>query len=191
MRIGLISDSHLHSDRRPLWNEVVVAFAGVDLIVHAGDILGAPVLDWLERIAPVKAALGNNDEVSLTEDPRLARVQMLDVEGWRVAVIHDMEPEDQSIEDLRRIFLEGRRADIFVTGHTHYERVDYRDGVIQVNPGSPTLPHNFSTRLGTVGLLDLGPDNAEVKIIRLGESPGLRNPGIEHRFSTRRPGLSS
>src|SRR5258706_9120564 len=114
MRIGLISDSHLHSDRRPLWDEVSLAFAGVDLVIHAGDIFSAPVLDWLERIAPVKAALGNNDEVTLA-DPRLERVQMLDLGGWRVVVIHDMEPEDQPIEDLRRIFLEGRAGDIFTT----------------------------------------------------------------------------
>jgi putative phosphoesterase len=188
MRVGLISDSHLHSDRRPLWDEVAVAFDGVDLIFHAGDMFGLAVLDWLERIAPVKAALGNNDDGNLS-DPRLKRVQMLDLEGWRVAVIHDMEPEDQPIEDLRRMFLEGRSADIFITGHTHYERIDYRDGVLQINPGSPTLPHNFSTRLGTVGLLDLERDHAEVRIVRLGESAGLRNPGVEHTFSVRHPRL--
>ncbi len=85
---------------------------------------------------------------------------------------------------MRRLFLSGRSADIFITGHTHYERIDFRDGVLQVNPVSPTLPHNFSSRLGTVGLIELVPGKAEVNIVRHGETPRLRNPGVELHFDS-------
>jgi putative phosphoesterase len=181
MRIGLLSDTHLPGERRTLWDEVRTAFADVDLILHGGDIVAPMVLDWLEEIAPVLAARGNNDHG--WSDPRLAAVQWLDVAGWRLAMIHDMEPEERPIEALLRQYLKGERADIIVTGHTHFERLDYREGVLQINPGSPTYPHLTSTRLGTAGLLELASGSVEAQIVRLGETDGRRNPGCAYEFS--------
>ena len=48
MRIGLLTDTHLPSTIRDLWDEVRTAFAGVDLILHGGDIVTPRVIDWLE-----------------------------------------------------------------------------------------------------------------------------------------------
>ncbi len=180
MRIGLLTDTHLPSTIRHLWDEVKVAFAGVDLILHGGDIVSPRVLDWLEDLAPTLAARGNND--GGWEDPRMQDLQLLDLEGWRIALIHDMEPEDRPINSLKDCHLKGAHADILITGHTHFERLDYRDGVLQINTGSPTHPHLWSTRLGTVGILDLAPDTITARIIRLGELPGLPNPGTEFFF---------
>ena len=177
MRIGLLTDTHLPSDIRYLWDEVRTAFDGVDLILHGGDIVTPGVLDWLEDIAPTLAARGNND--GGWEDQRMQDLHLLDVEGWRLALIHDMEPEDRPIEYLRDFYLKGEAADIIVTGHTHFERLDYRDGVLQINSGSPTHPHLYSTRLGTVGLLDVAADGIDARVVKLGETPGLRNPGEE------------
>ena len=56
MRIGLVTDTHLQSTIRELWDEVRVVFAGADLILHAGDIVSPRGLDWLEEIAPTLAA---------------------------------------------------------------------------------------------------------------------------------------
>lgn len=181
MLIGLISDTHQPSDRKTLWDEVYTAFEGVDLILHAGDITHPMVLDWLEEIAPVVAAQGNNDRGLV--DPRIQEVQWLNVAGRRLAMVHDMEPEDRPLDYLRRIFLKGQHADILVTGHTHMERIDYREGVLQINPGSATLPHLQSTRLGTVGLIDLRDGGFSARIVRLGETEGRRNPGIEFLFT--------
>ena|SRR5438874_1693194 len=177
MRIGLLSDTHLPGERRTLWDEVRTAFQGVDLILHAGDIVHPMVLDWLEEIAPVAAAQGNNDFG--WRDARMAPIQIMDLHGWRLAMVHDMEPEDRPLDYLRKTYLKNERADIIVTGHTHFERLDYREGVLQVNPGSPTLPHLYSTRLGTVGLLDVASGKVEARIVRLGETEGRRNPGVE------------
>jgi predicted phosphodiesterase len=94
-------------------------------------------------------------------------------------MIHDIEPEDRPMETLARIYLQGRRPDVLITGHTHFERLAYDDGVMQVNPGSSHHPHNFSTRPGTVALLDLEPSRIEATVVRLAEKPGLRNPGHE------------
>ena len=180
MRIGLVTDTHLPSTIRELWDEVRVAFAGVDLILHGGDIVSPRVLDWLDNIAPTYAARGNND--GGWEDPRLADVQRLTLEGWRIAMIHDMEPEERPIAALQDMYLRGEHADIIITGHTHFERLDYREGVLQINSGSATHPHLWSTRLGTVGVLDIAPGKMTARILRLGESPDLKNPGRELFF---------
>jgi putative phosphoesterase len=181
MLIGLLSDTHQPYDGKALWDEVVTAFAGVDLVIHAGDIVHPLVLDRLEEVAPVLAAWGNND--AGWTDPRMRDVQLLDVEGRRVAVIHDMEPEERPIGQLCDWYLKGERPDVIVTGHTHLERLDFREGVLQLNPGSPTLPHLQSMRLGTVGLLEISAGRIEARIVRIGETPGRPNPGIEYRFT--------
>ncbi len=186
MLIGLISDTHQPAERRTLWDEIHSAFKGVDLILHAGDIVIPAVLDWLDEIAPVVAARGNNDHG--WDDPRLRDIQVLDVDGLRLAMVHIMRPEDRPIAELRQRYLAGEHADIMVTGDTHLERLDSREGVLQINPGSPTLPHHRSTRLGTVGLLEVGGGSLEARIVRLGETEGRPNPGLEYSF-TRETGV--
>jgi putative phosphoesterase len=180
VRIGVISDTHMPAARRELWDEVIDAFAGVDLILHAGDIQLPMVLDQLEAIAPTLAARGNNDMG--WDDPRLEDAHWLDIEGYRLVVVHDMEPEDEPLQHLRDKFLKGEPADIMVTGHTHVERLDWRGGVLQVNPGSATHPRLWSTRLGTVALIDVAPGRLRAEVVRLGELDGLRNPGVEYVF---------
>jgi uncharacterized protein len=179
-RIGILTDTHL-GDPKLLWDEVGTAFAGVDLIMHSGDITGLKILDRCEEWAPVIAALGNND-AGCEKDPRVKPMQLIDVEGFRIAMVHDMWPEDDPIDVLVDQFLHGERADVFISGDSHYERMDFREGVLQVNSGSPVLPHQWSPRLGTVAILDLEPGQLRAKIIRLGETPGLANPGVEFTF---------
>ncbi len=177
MRIGLVTDTHLPSTRRDLWDEVKTVFDGVDLILHGGDIVSCHVLDWLEKIAPTVASRGNND--AGWTDSRLEDVQWTTILGWQIVMVHDMEPEERPISILEEKYLNGKHADIMITGHTHFERLDCREGVLQINSGSATHPHLWSTRLGTVGLLDVTAEKAAVEILRLGESPGLKNPGKE------------
>lgn len=184
MRIGLLTDTHLPSTIRDLWDEVREVFTGVDLILHGGDIVSPRVLDWLQETAPTLAARGNND--GGWDDPRVQDIHWLNLEGWRLAMIHDMEPEERPIEELKRLHLKDQHADIIITGHTHFERLDYRDGVLQINSGSPTHPHLWSTRPGTVGLLDLAPGKIMARIIRLTETPDLANPGNELFFEFER-----
>lgn len=187
MRIGLLSDTHLSNRRPALWDEVCTAFHDVDLVLHAGDIISPGVLDWLERFAPVLAARGNNDMGF--SDPRMKDIHWLDLAGWRLAMIHDTEPEDLPIDVIVERDLGGRKPEILFTGHTHFERIDHRDGVVQINSGSPTQPHLYSDRLGSVGLLDLEPDFLRVQILNLGERDGLRNPAQALSFELFRSAL--
>jgi putative phosphoesterase len=122
---------------------------GAGLILHAGDVCTAGVLDELAQYAPVRVVLGNNDgpDVAAWGAPELAT---LEVEGFPVAMIHDSGPSAGRLPRLRRAF-PGARLVVF--GHSHIPADDAADGVRIFNPGSPTdrrrMPH------GTIGLLDI------------------------------------
>jgi putative phosphoesterase len=154
LRIGLLSDTHIPDSRPTLWPEVLEQFQGVDLILHAGDIVSARVLDELEQVAPVYAAEGNHDS-HLADDPRIEPVHMLELEGHRLALLHDFEPLTWELGRLCDLWLDGIRPDIVVFGDTHYEHLELREGTLLINPGSPTYPRNMSTRLGHIAFLTL------------------------------------
>ena len=177
MRIGLVTDTHLpalHRQLDELGPEAAAFFSTVELILHAGDVTAPSVLDWLEQFAPVVVAQGNNDDFA---DPRMRPVQFLDVEGWRIGMVHNLAPERRPVQVLRERGFGGADVDIMVAGHTHLERLEQRDGVVIVNSGSPILPQHKDTRHGTVGLLELAPGRLHAEIRLLGHSAGRRNPG--------------
>ena len=121
MRIGVISDTH---GALPDW--VSGVFSGVDLIIHAGDVGPALVMDMLEAIAPVKAVRGNTDRYG--ELAALPDHLRLDLDGAVVVVVH--EPAD--VRSLPGLAF----ADVVITGHTHRARIQRSGDVLYVNPGS-------------------------------------------------------
>lgn len=191
MRIGLISDTHLPSlIRTPdqLGPQLAAFLGTVDLILHGGDVVRPSVLDWCEQFAPVVVAQGNNDDF---HDRRMARRQILDVDGWRIGMVHELRPEDRPVHVLLHEALDGERVDILIGGDTHVERLEYRDGVIVVNSGSPTLPHHKEFRLGTAGLLEVSRGRVHAEIIHLGHSEGARNPSIPRHIEIHEGQLAS
>ena len=175
MRIGLLSDTHLPALVRNLDEmgpQPAKFFSTVDLIMHGGDLTSPIILDWLEQFAPVVCSTGNNDPIT---DSRMKDVQVLEAEGWRIGMIHSLEREFRPMSELKQLF--PSPVDIMVAGHTHQERLEYRDEVVLLNSGSITFPHHKELRLGTVGLLDLGPGTLHAEIIPLGDTPGRPNPG--------------
>jgi len=121
--IGLISDTH--GLVRP---EVFDALAGVDLILHAGDV-GGGVLEELAAIGPVRAVYGNTD---VPGDPRLAAALDEVFDGVRVHVSHGHELGQPTPDAL----LAAYDADVIVYGHTHRPLLVRADGRWVVNPGA-------------------------------------------------------
>lgn len=182
VRVALISDTHLPSLLRTpdeLGPELGAFLEGADLILHAGDVVRPSVLDWCEQFAPLVVAQGNNDAF---EDPRMASVQFLELEGWRIGMIHELRPEERPVRELLDSAFGGRPLDIIIAGDTHLERLEYRDDTIVVNSGSPTLPHHKEMRRGTVGFLDLAPGRVHAEILALGSSAQRPNPGQPHHL---------
>ena len=193
MRIGLISDTRV-SRGEEVPQEVVRAFEGVDLILHAGGIRTSAVLDWLEHIAPVKAVgriesghAESRQPLSIEGegDTRVAEQQVLEVEGHTIGLVNElwlpgMNDElmpgfieaqhlpDQAMPKLIKEYF-GTAVDIVVFGRTLYALVEEHQGVLLINPGSPSLPRNLR-KLGNVAILDLTPEGREARIIDLATS---------------------
>ena len=128
MRIGVISDTH--GLMRP---ETLRALQGVDLIVHAGDVGNAEILQTLKQIAPVFAVRGNVDvEPWADELPVTALVEAGDVNLYLIHNLDqlDLKPEASGIQ-------------VVISGHTHQVLNRERDGVLYLNPGSAG-PRRFS-----------------------------------------------
>jgi putative phosphoesterase len=124
-RVGLISDTHGHL--RP---EVFDALAGVERVIHAGDVEDATHLTDLEAIAPVTAVSGNVDGHAVRAvAPEEAEI---DVAGVRVALIHG----HQVHPDYRLLLARFPDARVIVHGHTHVPRCDRVGDVLIVNPGA-------------------------------------------------------
>ena len=175
MRIGLITDTHLPGQIRDLGElgQLPQEFlSSVDLIMHGGDLTSPIVLDWCEQFAPVICSTGNNDPIP---DPRMKEVQILETEGWTIGMIHSLEGQFRPIKDLQKLF--PKPVNIMISGHTHQERLEYREGVVLINSGSITFPQHKEVRLGTVGILEIESQKLKVDIFPLGETPGSPNPG--------------
>lgn len=148
--IGLISDTH-----NLLRREAAAALKGSDHIVHAGDICASHVLDDLRRIAPVTAIRGNNDFGSWA-DP-LPQTHILRIAGIAILMVHDLlsldiDPVEHGVQ-------------VVVSGHSHRPRVEHREGVIYVNPGSAG-PRRFRLPV-SVGQLMIRDSHIEPKLITL------------------------
>ncbi len=154
-RIGIISDTHIPGSIPELWPEVEIAFKGVDMILHAGDLVTTAVVDWLERIAPTYAAEGNHDVGLSDVDERIRPKWFLDIEGYRLGMVHIIDGwGTMTASQLVKIYL-GELPDIVVCGDSHFEFVRREDGMLIINGGSATYPHNREARLGHVVLLDV------------------------------------
>lgn len=178
MRIGLIADTHIPESRRELWPQVFEAFRGVECILHAGDVHDLYVIDQLSEIAPTYVARGNGDDGSggrprMPDDDRVRDAWRLELGGLRVGIIHiapvPERPPHSTVSGLLDRSFGGAALDLLVYGDTHVEAIELVDGVLCVNPGSPTFPHNLNTQLGTIGFLEIADGCAQATIWKLVE----------------------
>ena len=185
MKVGVISDTHNPSVGAQPPPEVATAFQGVDVILHAGDIYLPSCLDWLEAIAPVYA-VEMWAEAHFKKDPRVVnKKRVLRLEGHTIGLTHDLLvpgmaqeitvysplskhfPPDADLSGaLETVF--DAAVDIVIFGHTHYATVEEYQGILMVNPGSPSLPKQLR-RLGQVAILELERDHKRAEILQLAQ----------------------
>lgn len=180
MRIGLISDTHIPEAMPELWPHVFDVFNGCEAILHAGDIYDISVIDGLSAVAPTFAARGNGDDGSggretQPNDGRLREAWVLEHGGFTIGLTHHMPIPEQAhytvAKAVERHFGVGvDELDVVVYGDTHVEHITTTDGILCVNPGSPTFPHNLQTQFGTIGFLDLDGEMPEASIWLLNET---------------------
>ena len=147
--VVVLSDTHIRrGGKRRLPDAAYGHLDAADVILHAGDIVVGEVLDELRGFAPVHAVLGNNDAelVGL-----LPETESLELDGVRIAMIHDSGPSTGRAGRMHRRFPD---ADVVVFGHSHIPWDDAGvDGQLLFNPGSPTERRSQPNH--TLGTLDL------------------------------------
>ncbi|MGB7548902.1 MAG: metallophosphoesterase family protein [Terracidiphilus sp.] len=154
MKIGVVSDTH--GLLRP---EVLPALAGVDHILHLGDVGSPAILKSLAAIAPVHAVRGNTDRTGPCS--RLPETDVLLFEGQYLYLLHD----------LGTLHLDPAAAKFSAVlyGHTHRPLIERRKGVLYFNPGS-CGPRRFDLPV-TIGMLTVGAGGAvDAEIVPLSSS---------------------
>jgi putative phosphoesterase len=142
--VGILADTHC--PRFPFRAAWLEGLDGVDLILHAGDLVDPGVLRDLEALAPVVAVAGNNDDPALGL-PDVARVRLGEL---RLVLTHGhLGPGPTTAE--RAATLGRPWADLVVFGHSHVPLLTTVDGLVLLNPGSASDPR----RAGTTGLARL------------------------------------
>lgn len=155
MKIGLISDTHNHLDPR-----VPKIFAGVDHILHAGDVGQPLLLVELEQIAPVTAVLGNTDDgLGLT----LRTLETVTLAGKRFLLHHIVTPGagPRSIPGA----LKGEAPDVVMFGHTHKPFAQTYGRTLFFNPGYAGRQRFDLER--SVALMEIGPDGISYRFVKL------------------------
>lgn len=150
MRIGVISDTH--GLLRP---EAVAALAGVDHILHAGDVGDTAILDVLAGIAPLKAIRGNIDQTGLCS--ALPATEFIELGGSAIYMLHNI--NDLDLDPL------AAGISVVISGHSHRPVIERRKGALYFNPGSAG-PRRFSLPI-SIGFLLLGDGEPVAKIHHL------------------------
>jgi putative phosphoesterase len=144
--IGILSDTH--GLLRP---EATEALEGVDHILHAGDVGDPSILESLGAIAPVSAIRGNID--SHGPCSRLPATEVIDLNGHTFYMLHDRQALD--LDPVAAGFA------AIISGHSHRPLIEWRDGVLYLNPGSAG-PRRFSLPV-SLALLTIRADSAKAK----------------------------
>jgi uncharacterized protein len=128
MKIGVLSDTHDHFDP-----QLPERFAGVDHILHAGDIGRPWIILELEQIAPVTAVLGNTDVGLPFRETAVVTL------ASRTFLLHHIVNPDKINKPLREMIIRNN-PDVIVFGHTHQRSHETRDRTLFINPGYSGLP---------------------------------------------------
>lgn len=151
MRIGVISDTH------GLLRPAAIDFLrGADAIIHAGDIGDAAILRRLAALAPLTAVRGNNDTGDWAR--QVPDTEVLQIGQVSIYVLHDLAALDLSPE------ASGFHA--VVSGHSHRPKVERRDGVLYLNPGSAG-PRRFTLPIAAAEIIVEG-TSLRARVVEVG-----------------------
>lgn len=151
MLIGVLSDTHLREGQN-LPGFVWDIFEGVDLILHAGDIVRPQIIADLAVLAPVRAVRGNCDSWELADLPSR---DLVNFAGLRIGLIHGNVGTGSTTQERALNAFSAESVDIIVFGHSHQPFWGWVNNILLFNPGSSTDKRRekyFS--LGTIELVN-------------------------------------
>jgi len=182
MKIGVISDTHIHGSIKTLPKGISEHFTGVDMIIHAGDITHPKVLNLLHKIAPVKAVKGNrgNEEKKLSRT--LPSQLILKVDSYNIGVVHGLSNDFERalnyllykklhlFEIANKVLFKRLKArfsesvDCIVFGDSHVPLIRTVNGILFFNPGAA---YSTKKRRASIGILEVSKQRLKTKIIYL------------------------
>jgi putative phosphoesterase len=133
MKIGVLADTHIPRTTSDLPKAVYKGLRGVDLILHAGDLIVLDVLHNLMALAPTEAVCGNMDSAEVTRE--LPRKKIVTAGTFRIGLIHGWGNPRTVVHTISKEF---HHVDAIVFGHSHEPMNEVRNNVLYFNPGSPT-----------------------------------------------------
>jgi putative phosphoesterase len=162
MRIGVIADTHIPDRAKAIPQEILKAFKGVDMIIHAGDLVDVCILEELRQACPnLKAVYGNMDPYPLRKE--LAQKQIIRAGKYKIGLMHGWGPPAKLIELMEQSFKD-TPVDIIIFGHAHSPFNEKKGNVLYFNPGSPTdkifAPYN------SYGIIEIN-DKIEARIVKI------------------------
>jgi uncharacterized protein len=137
-------------------------FAGVEMILHAGDVGNEMVLFELETIAPTVAVRGNVDGGPWARALPLERV--VEVGGLRIAMLHIAGSPGRPASEAK-VLMERERPDLMLVGHSHIPVIQWVGDVLWVNPGAAGRQGLHHERTAAVFLPD---EERRIDFITLG-----------------------
>jgi putative phosphoesterase len=160
MKIGVISDTHISSHREGLPEALLERLRGVDLILHAGDLVVLDVLEALGEFAPVETVAGNMDSFQVKEI--LPGKRIVSAEEMRIGLIHGW----GSPRGLHQRVLNEFPQDVGVVvfGHSHRAWQQSVDGTLLFNPGS--AKRDFFSPVRSYGMLTIEGDRVRGEIFQ-------------------------
>jgi putative phosphoesterase len=160
--IVVLADTHMPKGGRALPDRCVELLREADATLHAGDFFAVETFEEIKSLSrgPVHAVYGNVDEAKLRG--RLPETLELDLDGARVAMIHDAGPSKGRVARMRERFPD---ADAVVFGHSHLPLHEEEDGFQIFNPGSPTERRRAPRH--SMGLLRIEPGRARFEHVWL------------------------
>jgi len=162
MKIGVLSDTHISSKADKLPKQMLDDFKGVDMIIHAGDLVDLSVVDALKKVCPnVVAVSGNMDPDTVRR--KFPEKQVISVGKFKIGIYHGYGSPAGLVDLLASVF-KNDPVDIIIFGHSHAGLNQEKNGIFFFNPGSPT--DKIYAGENSYGIINLG-DKIEFKLIKL------------------------
>jgi len=158
MKIGVVSDTH----SRPLPAQMLKDFAGLELVIHAGDFCDLEDVKQLAGAAAFKAVHGNMDSAAVTR--KFPRRQIIDAGEVKIGLFHG-EGSRKGLRDRVAREFAADKVDVVVFGHSHEPCNETVDGVLYFNPGSPN--DDVFAPYCSYGILEISGRTVKGKIIKV------------------------
>jgi putative phosphoesterase len=162
VKIGVISDTHIPDRSKVIPDEILQAFKGADMLIHAGDLVDLNVLRQLKSICPnVKAVYGNMDPHEVRKE--LPEKEIIKAGNYKIGVMHGNGPAVKLIDYLSEAF-KNDDVDIIIFGHSHSGFNEKIGKILFFNPGSAT--DKVFASYNSYGIIEIN-GQIEAKIIKL------------------------